>query len=468
MVKIVVYAIITFFNNYNIYFPEYSGDKEQSMDFEERRASIEKKCAARTRLELLFDQGSFVEVGTFVTQKPVEFGTACVDEPESVITGYGSVNGYLTFAFAQNSDISKGAVSEMSAKKICAIADMAVKAGAPLVAFLDSCGVLLSEGMDALAGYASVISKLNAIKGKTTFVAVVCGVCSGAMSFAVSNADYTITTEKGCLFLSSPDVIKARFNQEGDKFGFDCSCTDDSQAADKAREYISFLWDSDVSDDLNREVPELAGGVAASEIAKAVSDSNKCLVYGDCKNSSIFTALIKLNGRTIGVVANNGLLNGSACRKASRFVSFCERISVPVLTVCDTDGFSPDTHECIGACSSLVNAYMNASVPKVTLISGKAYGAGYVTMCPKACADIVYAFPTAQIACLSAETGAVFMMSQRLENSDHPVEDRNAIIEEYRTTLASPYEAARRGYVDDIIDPKYTRQLLISAFEMLA
>ena len=459
--------------------------KDRTDSIRSLRASIEgtNESAARKRISLLFDEGTFVEIGAFVKQRPTELG-AVDAAAEGVVTGYGAVNGVLVFAFSQDVSVLKGAVSEMNAEKICNIAEMARKAHAPLVCMLDSCGVRLQEGMDALAGYGSILAKLNSMAGETVLISAVFGTCAGALSFIPAMSDYSVITENAELFLSSPDVVKARFGNENagtaqnayENGTVSAICASDKDAVEKIKEFISFTCDVYVTeDDINRLTPEIADiiskeGYDICEVIASIADDGKSLELNPGYATNIVTALINIDCSPVGVVANNGALTSSAAEKATGFVAFCDNCSIPVLTLVDTDGFECDSKENILNSSLLVTAYMNAEVPKVTLIIGKAYGAGYISMCSKQTgADIVYAYPCAEIAALPAETGAVFMCAQEIiQTEGDPVDGRNAVIEKYRQTIASPLEAAKRGHVDDIIDIETTRQLIASSFGMLA
>ncbi len=459
--------------------------KGRTEEMQKIRAAVEgtEKSAARKRIELLFDEGTFVEIGAFVKQRPTEFGSVEA-AAESVVTGYGAVDGVLVFVFSQDVSVLKGAVSEMNAKKICNIADMAVKAHAPLVCMLDSCGVRLNEGIDALAGYGSILAKLNSLADETILVSAVFGTSAGAMSFIPAVSDYSVMTADAELFLSSPDVVKARFGNE--KAGtadeaykngtVSAVCGSDEEAVAKIKEFIAFTCDVYVSeDDINRLTPEIADIISAAEfdvrdVIRSVADDGRVLELAPGCADNIVTALINIDCCITGVVANNGPLTSAASVKAAGFIAFCDKCGIPVLTLVDTDGFACENGENILDSSLLVSAYMNAEIPKVTLIIGKAYGSGYISMCSKQTgADIVYAYPCAEIASLPAETGAVFMCAQKIAQTEgDPIEGRDAVIAEYRKTIASPFEAAKRGHVDDIIDIETTRQLLASSFSMLA
>ena len=435
---------------------------------------------AMKRIQSLFDEETFVEVGAFVKQRPTEFGAT--SENEGVITGYGSVNGQLVFAFAQEPEILKGSVSEMHARKICNIMDMALKADAPLVSMIDCSGIRVNEGIDALCGYGKILSKCNELLGNILHVCVVCGTCAGALSFIPALADYTAVTEKSELFLSAPAVVEARYGKKDAgtaavayKNGIaSVIAKDDAEAIEKAVNFIGFISEPDEAEDnYNRLVPEIEtviseDGYDAKKLIETVADNGKALYMYDGNAENIVTALVNLGDELVGVIANNpavanGALDSAAAKKAARLVGFCNDFDIPLLTLVDTEGFEADKDENIEDAALLINAFSNAEVPKVSLVIGRAYGAGYLSMCSKATgADIALALTTAEISALSPTVGGIFFGDEIAKT-----EGREAAIADYKEKTASPYEAAKRGYIDDVIEPLTARQLLISSFEML-
>lgn len=460
---------------------------EKSVQIEALRAEIERKAdgvaiTARERLALLFDEGSFVEVGAFVSQRPTEFGAS--SRPEGVVTGYGAVDGVLVFAFAQDPAVDKGAISEMHARKIETIVHMAIKADAPLVSFLDSFGMRLGEGVDALAGYGDILSLCNEIRGEIPHVCVVSGVCAGAMSFLPAFADYTVVLKNSELFLSSPDVVLARFGTKtGDAESAYATgiasriCDTDEQAVAAVKEFFSAFCASETADDANRLTPEIAQTISVSgydvtALIEQIADDGAYLELCGGYAKNLVTALIHLDGNPCGVIANqpaveNGDLDSKACDKGAKFLEFCDNYDIPVVTLVDTDGFAPRSGEDICESARLLSAYASSDTVKITLIVGRAYGAGYLSMGSKHTgADVVLSYPTASIAALPAETGAVFLSAKQIAESADPVAEREALIASYADTLASPLQAARRGHLDDIVDVATTRQLLISSLNL--
>lgn len=461
--------------------------RETSARIEALRAEIERKPAgagssARERLALLFDEGSFVEVGAFVRQRPTELGSS--SDPEAVVTGYGSVDGILVFAFAQDPSVNKGAISEMHARKIESIIHMAIKADAPLVSFLDSCGMRLGEGIDALAGYGEILSLCSEVQGVIPHVCVVSGVCAGAMSFLPAFADYTVMLKNAELFLSAPSVVQARF---GAKTGDAASayesgiasriCETEQDAVSAVREFFTAFGAVESQDDVNRITAEIEALISVedydvSAVVAQLADNGEILEFCGGYAKNILTGLIHLDGTPCGIVANNpaadhGDLDAKACDKASKFIEFCDSYDIPVITLVDTNGFAAQVGADISESARLVAAYASADTVKITLITGRAFGAGYLSMGAKHTgADVVLSYPTAQIAALPADTGAVFLGEKEIASSADPVATREALIASYGETLASPLQAAQRGYVDDIIEISTTRQLLISSLNV--
>lgn len=461
--------------------------QSKKIKWNEMRDSIDSVYSsgkAMKRLEILFDEGSFVEVGAFVRQRPTEFGS--VAENEGVITGYGSVNGQLVFAFAQEPEILKGSVSEMHARKICNIIDMAIKADAPFVSIIDCSGLRITEGIDALAGYGQILAKCNEMIGNIVHISVVCGTCAGALSFIPALADFSVVTEKSELFLSAPAVVNSRFGisdagtaMNAYKNGLASFVEKtDSEAIEKAKSFIGFISEPSSDDDFNRLVPEIESIISADnydmkKVIEAIADGGAALYMFDGASENILTALVNLGGEICGIVANqpavkNGSLDSSAAKKAARFIGFCDDFNIPVVSLVDTEGFEADKNEDIGDASLLLNAFANAEIPKISLIIGRAYGSGYISMCSKVTgADVVLALPTAEIASLAPSTGGIFFGDDIVKNSEDVSEGRKAAIDDYKEKMASPYEAAKRGYIDDVIEPVTARQLLISSLKML-
>jgi len=361
---------------------------------------------------------------------------------------------------------------------------MAMKADAPLVSFLDSCGMRLSEGIDALAGYGEILSLCSEVQGVVPHVCVVSGVCAGAMSFLPAFADYTVIRKNAELFLSAPSVVQARF---GAKTGDAASayesglasviCDTDEDAVAAVKAFFEAFGAVESGDDVNRLTPEIAQIMSGEDydvkqVISQIADDGILLELSGGYAKNMVTGLIHLDGTPCGVIANNpaesdGDLNAAACDKASKFIEFCDNYDIPVITLVDTNGFAVEVGANISESARLVAAYADSDAVKITLITGRAYGAGYLSMGAKHTgADVVLAYPTACIAALPADTGAVFLGDKQIASSENPSATRAELIASYGETLASPLQAARRGYVDDIVDVATTRQLLISSLNV--
>ena len=442
--------------------------------------------SARERLKNLFDDGTFVEIGAFVKQKPTEFHQTAA-AAEGVITGYGAVHGKLVFAFAQDSSVLKGSISEMHSKKIVNLVNLAIKAGAPIVSFIDSCGLRLYEGIDALAGYGEILKVFNKAMGKIIHICAVVGTSAGALSFLPAMSDYSVMLDKAEVFLSPPSVVLSKLGdaktgtaEKAYKDGIVSKIVyTEQQVLDTIIEFIDFVCDIPVlNDDINRNTSEIEETLSnddydVKDIIKSIADEGKMIEMYGGQAKNIVTALISLNCSTVGVIASQnkdfkGCLTAEASKKACKFIGFLDRFSIPVVSLVDTQGFLPEKDENIEDCALIMSGFIRSEIPKISIVLGKAYGAGYLSMCSKVTgADIAYALPTAQIACLPADTGAVFINDLKIAQAQNPQEERKNLINEYKNTLASPYEAAKRGYIDDIIEPSTVRQLIISSLEML-
>ena len=461
---------------------DVQGKTERFFAIREKAESVSESTALN-RLESFFDEDSFFETEVFVRQRPTESGF--VAEAEGVVTGYGSVDGLLCYAFAQDPSVMGGSISEMHAKKICDLIELAAKAEAPIVSFIDCGGIRAGEGMDALQGYASVIAAFTRVAGICPHISVVCGNCTGAFSFVPAIADYTVMLKNASLFLTSPLVAKAVTGKESSgtaNDGFASGyvskvCETEDECFESVRAFLSVIQDEEESDDVNRLLPELNSVLIndnydVKEVIEAVADNGNVIYVSDGNAQNVVTALIKVGGMAIGVCANqpsvkNGALDSAAAKKLSKFIDFCDSYDLPILTFADTEGFAPDSAENIEDCATLVSAYSNADVPMVTVAIHKAFGSGYVSMCPKSAgADVYLAFTTAEIAPLTPEVGGLLFADGVFDGAPDPVAARNSAIEKYREVASSPLEAAKRGYVDDIIEPMTVRQLIISSFNM--
>ncbi|MDR1017923.1 MAG: carboxyl transferase [Lachnospiraceae bacterium] len=453
---------------------------------------------ALERIENLLDAGSFVEVGAGVRSRSTNFNLATQDTPkDGVITGYGVIDGNLVYVYSQDSSVLGGAVGEMHGKKIAALYDMALKMGAPIIGLLDSTGLRLQEGVDALNGFAEIYSKQSMCSGVIPSISVVFGNAGGALNILTELSDFAFMEEDASLYISAKDSVPGDYTEKDDntsasfqskKVGsVDFVGTKDEIVAE-VRKLISLLpsnnEDNDsydeCTDSLNRLNVDAKGSYG--DVRLLIADiSDDSLVFETKKDHAreMATAFIRLNGQTVGVIANavkdtdeegKGItypstLSTRGARKAKVFLDFCDAFSIPVLTIVNMTGFenSMCAEKNLGrVVSRLVYSYANATVPKVTLITDKAYGSAYMVMGSKALgADQVFAWEGAKIAMMDSD------LASQILGADKNEEERLAISKEYDELQGSAMSAASRGLVDTIIDPTETRKYLIGAFEML-
>lgn len=447
------------------------------------------KMTARERLAALFDEGSFIEVGAFVKQRPTELDGAGVDaNAEGVVTGYGAIDGRLCYAYAQDATVIGGALGEMHAAKIVKIIDMAVKMGAPVVAILDSNGARLAEGVDALQGYANIAAATSLASGVVPQVAVVAGLCAGGNAMIAANNDFVIMTEKAEMFLTAPVVLKAALGQDSTGVGTAAAnaesgnvhlvAADDAQAIAMAKQLLLYLPSNNLEmapvletgDDINRMIPELNDIVSDAEtnmeaIVTRVVDAGSYLEISKAHGTHVITALARLNGDAVGIVANTGVMCSECAKKVARFVGVCDSFNIPVVTFTDLAGFAMSVAEekngNVRAMAQLMGAYAAATCPKVNVIVKKAIGSAYAVMTTGS--DVVMAWPTAEVGVMEASAAVTILDNDKIKEGA----DKAALIEEYKNVLAAPYEAAKRGYIDDVIEPDSTRPRVIASLLML-
>ncbi len=455
---------------------------------------------ASKRIAALLDGGSFVEIGGAVTARTTDFNMQQKETPaDGVITGYGVIDGNLVYVYSQDASVLKGAIGEMHAKKIAHIYDMAMKMGAPVIGLVDCAGLRLQEATDALDAFGNLYFKQAMASGVIPQITAVFGKCGGGLAVSSAMTDFTFMEGKNAkLFLNSPNAIEgnevskcdtasAKFQSEGS--GLVDMVGTEAEIFEEIRALVCMLPannEDDASydeclDDLNRICDGIEGAMEDTAIvASLVSDEN---VFFETKREyakDMVTGFIRLNGMTVGVVANrtkvydeegnvsaefDGTLSAKGCKKAADFVEFCDAFNIPVVTFTNVTGFKAckcSEKTLAREAAKLTYAFANATVPKVNVVIGKAYGSAYVTMNSKSIgADMVYAWPTSEIGMMDATLAAKIMYA----NTDADTINEKAA--EYKELQASPMAAARRGYVDTIIAPENTRKYLIGAFEML-
>jgi propionyl-CoA carboxylase beta chain len=464
------------------------------------RQHAEGKLTARERIALLFDPGSFQELDQLVTHRSTDFGLEKQRVPgDGVVTGYGTVQGRLVYAFAQDFTVFGGSLSETHAAKIIKIMDAAMKNGAPIVGLNDSGGARIQEGVVSLGGYADIFLRNTLASGVVPQISAVMGPCAGGAVYSPAITDFILMVKKtSYMFVTGPDVIKTVTHEEVTKEtlgGADThnqlsgvahfAAESDEDCIALIRELLSYMPSNNMeeaprvptTDDVNRVdaqldhfIPENANQpYDIRELITTIADEGHFLEVHQHYARNIVVGYIRLNGQSIGIVANQpaflaGVLDIDASRKGARFVRFCDAFNIPLLVFEDVPGFLPGTAQEYGGIiihgAKLLYALAEATVPKVTVITRKAYGGAYCVMNSKHIrADMNFAYPTAEIAVMGAE-GAVNILYRGATNREEKVV-------EYKEKFANPYIAAERGYVDEIIEPRFTRRKLITTFAML-
>lgn len=466
------------------------------------------KLTARERINLLFDEGSFIEIDKFVEHRCTNFDMEKVEAPaDGVVTGYGTVDGRLVYTYAQDFTVLGGSLGEMHAAKICKVQDMALKMGAPIVGFNDSGGARIQEGVDALSGYGKIFYRNTISSGVIPQISVIVGPSAGGAVYSPALTDFIFMVENtGRMFITGPQVIKSVTGEDVSQEDLGGASThnkvsgvahfmdkSEEECIENIKELLSYLPSNNlevapvytIEDEINRVEERLNEIVPINpnkpydmkEIIKILADNGEFFEVQEYYAQNIITGYIRLNGKTIGVVANQpkilaGCLDINASDKAGRFIRTCDAFNIPLLNLVDVPGFLPGTTQEYGGIirhgAKMLYAYSEATVPKVTLIVRKAYGGSYLAMCSKDLgADQVFAWPNAEIAVMGPDGAANIIFKKDIENSSDPIETRQQKIAEYRDTVANPYTAAQRGFVDDVLVPSITRPRLISAFDML-
>ncbi|WP_432663295.1 carboxyl transferase domain-containing protein [Wukongibacter baidiensis] len=466
------------------------------------------KLTARERISLLFDEGSFVELDAFVTHRCTNFGMEKVQtQGEGVVTGYGMVDGRVVYAFAQDFTVIGGSLGEMHAAKICKVLDNALKVGAPVVGINDSGGARIQEGIDSLSGFGDIFYRNTIASGVIPQITAIMGPCAGGAVYSPAIMDFTYMVDKTSqMFITGPQVIKTVTGEEVSAEALGGAMThnsrsgvahfvasDDEDCIAQIRRLLSFLPSNnmetaptfEIGDDINKIIQEFDTIIPDSpnkpydvkDIISLIVDDGDYYEYQQYFAQNIVTCFARINGSTVGIIANQpkvlaGCLDINASDKSARFIRTCDAFNIPLLNIVDVPGFLPGSNQEHGGIirhgAKMLFAYSEATVPKVTLIVRKAYGGAYIGMCSKHLkADVVLAWPSAEIAVMGPEGAANIIFRKDIADSDDPIGTRQRKIEEYKKEFATPYKAAERGYVDDIIEPNATRPRLVDAFNML-
>ncbi len=467
--------------------------------------STSNRLSARERINRLLDDSSFVETGAFVHARNTDFGMDKSPTPsDGVITGYGRINDQLVYVYSQDASVLGGTVGEMHAGKIRRIYDLALKTGAPVIGLVDCAGMRLQEATDALNAFGELYRQQVRSSGAILQITAVLGTCGGGMALIPGLTDFTImTAEGGRLFVNAPNTLDGNREdicdtasaayQAAQAGTVDFVEKTDEDALDRIRELIGLLPPNSVDgcgyaecdDDLNRVDPSLAQTLDARYILSSIADGHQVCEVRKDHAPEMVTLFLRLGGICVGAVANCGeqtdeegrtrtqepVLTSDGARKAEAFIRFCDAFSIPVLTLVNVKGFKATKEEekTMGkAAAKLIGAYVQATVPKVTLIAGDACSSAYLVMGSRHVgADVVYAYPRARIGMMDPESAVRIIYSDAIEKAaDKPSFIREKA-NEYDALQASPLSAASRGYVDDIIEPAATRKRLIAAFDML-
>ncbi|WP_194830631.1 acyl-CoA carboxylase subunit beta [Laceyella tengchongensis] len=466
------------------------------------------KLTARERLDLLLDEGSFVELNAFVEHRATHFGMEHTESPgEGVVTGYGKIHGRLVYVFAQDFTVFGGALGEMHALKIAKVMDLAAKNGAPIIGLNDSGGARIQEGVVSLDGYGHIFYRNSIYSGVIPQISVILGPCAGGAVYSPAITDFVFMVEDTSqMFITGPKVIEAVTKEKitaeelgGAKMHATMSgnvhftASTEAEVLEEVRRLCTYLPQSNRENPPRREweeqgddwVEALADKVPVEgtrvydvrEVIQAVVDQGDFMEVHRHFARNIVVGFGRIAGRTVGLVANQpkvmaGSLDIDSSDKLSRFIRFCDCFNIPLITFVDVTGFFPgvnqEHHGIIRHGAKILYAYSEATVPKITVILRKAFGGAYVALNSKAIgADLVYAWPCAEIAVMGAEGAANIIFQREIADSEQPEETRQRRIAEYREKFSNPYVAAAHGMVDDVIDPRATRQKLISALEML-
>jgi propionyl-CoA carboxylase beta chain len=464
------------------------------------------KLLARERIEKLLDRGSFIELDRYVRHREAEFGMRD-KRPygDAVVTGHGTIFGRRVFVFSQDFTVFGGSLSEVFAEKICKVMDLAAKLGCPVIGINDSGGARIQEGVVSLAGYAEIFWRNVQSSGVVPQISLIMGPCAGGAVYSPAITDFVLMVEgSSYMFITGPDVVKTVTGEEvsfeelggavthATKSGVAHFVAPDEEAClEDARYLLSFLPQNNVdpppytepADPVDREDPELdtlvpddpAKPYDMKEVVKRVFDEGEFLEVHERWAENIVCGFARLNGHAVGVVGNQprslaGVLDIDSSVKAARFVRTCDAFNIPLVTFVDVPGFLPGTAQEWGGIirhgAKLLYAYAEATVPKLAVITRKAYGGAYDVMSSKHIrADFNFAWPTAEVAVMGPEGAVNIIFRKELEGADDAEARRTELIADYRERFANPYVAAERGYVDDVIEPRRTRAVLADALE---
>ena len=470
------------------------------------------KYTARERIQMLLDEGSFEEFDMFVTHRCYDFGMEKSHTyGDGVVTGYGTIDGRLVYIFAQDFTVSGGSLSKTMSEKICKVMDMAMRAGAPCIGINDSGGARIQEGVNALAGYAEIFQRNVMASGVIPQISVILGPCAGGAVYSPALTDFTIMKrDTSYMFLTGPAVVKTVTGEDvtqeqlggasvhTSKSGVaDFAASTEEEAMELIRKLISYIPQNNMEDaplapctdsisrledSLNEIIPDSPNKpYDMYEVIRAIVDNGDFLEVHESFAKNVITCFARFNGQSVGIIANQpkymaGVLDINASRKAARFVRFCDAFNIPLVTLVDVPGFLPGTGQEYGGVithgAKLLFAYCEATVPKVTVTLRKSYGGAYIVMSSKHIrGDINYAWPSAEIAVMGASGAVEVLFAREIAKIEDPAQKAAFIAEkeeEYRQKFSNPYNAAKYGYIDDVIEPRNTRFRIIRALQSLA
>lgn len=462
---------------------------------------------AQERLEILLDPGSFREIDMFVEHRATNFGLDKQHYPgDSVVTGWGTIDGRLVYVYSQDFTVIGGSLSEVHAKKIIKVMEMALKVGAPMIGLNDSGGARIQEGVDSLGGFADIFLRNTMASGVIPQISVIMGPCAGGAVYSPALTDFTIMVkDTSYMFITGPDVVKQVLNEDvtaedlggasvhGAKSGVAHFVADDeSQALMMVRELLSYLPQNNMEDapyvaptddplrtedDLDTIVPlDPNKPYDIKDVINKVVDDGIFFEVHEEYAANIVVGFARLGGHSVGIVANQpmvlaGVLDIKASIKSARFIRTCDAFNIPIITFVDVPGYLPGTDQehngIIMSGAKLLYAYCEATVPKLTVTTRKSYGGAYCVMSSKHIrGDLNLCWPTAEIAVMGPEGAVEIIYRRELKAAEDPVARKKELAAEYRKKFANPYVAAARGYVDDVIEPRDTRARLINALEV--
>ena len=467
-----------------------------------------RKLTARERIDLLLDKGSFCETDMFITHRCTDFSMDKQKIPgDGVVTGYGTINGRRVCIFSEDFTVFGGSLSKAYAEKICKIQDMAIKQGCPIIGIKDSGGARIQEGVDSLAGYTDVFLRNVLTSGVVPQISIVMGPCAGGAVYSPAMTDFVFMVKKtSYMYLTGPDVVKSALHEEvnheelggamvhNTKSGVAHFASDSEvECIELVKKFLSYIPQNNLEDPPTiectdaqiREDPELDEIVPESpikpydmsEIIRKVVDNGEFLEVHKHFAKNLIVGFARLGGKSIGIVANQpavlaGVLDINSSTKGARFVRFCDCFNIPILTFVDVPGFLPGTAQEWGGVikngAKLLYAFCESTVPRVTVITRKAYGGAYCVMSSKRTrTDINYAWPTGEIAVMGPAGAVNILYRKQLNEAKDPEALKSKLVTEYTEKFANPYVTASKGYIDEVIQPSHTRQRVISAFEFI-